>query len=132
MYASKYAHAHNLTHITAQLITQPPESATVALNTNATFSCSGNGEVLWEIINTQIIAPDQVQQFSGMKVFVPLPKPSFSELIVTATVDNNGTQMIKCLVDPGLAVGNLEESDTVQLLVFGKYVLRIVMTIMSL
>ena len=88
-----YEHAHNLTHTTAQLITQPPESATVALNTNATFSCSRNGEVLWEISNIQIIAPVQVQQFADVKVFVPLPKPSFSELIVTATVNN---EALKC------------------------------------
>ena len=133
-----HAHTHTRTHTNthmytctlhtiAQLITQPPESTTTALSTNATFSCHGNGSVFWEINRTQVLTESQVREFAqGTQEYVPLPTSSFSLLIMTATVDNNFTQIeVICLVDPGLGVGELQESNSVHLLVYGEYSMRI-------
>ena len=97
------------------MITQPPESTTAALGTNATFSCRGNGEIIWEIDGTQVLTEQHVQLFSCEKVYVPLPTPSVSELIMTASEMNNFTRTIRCLVDPGIRVGLVEKSDPVYL-----------------
>ena len=72
------------------MISQPPVSTTAALGTNATFSCRGAGSVLWQINGTQVQAQaaSQVPKFENAQVqvfFFPLPRPSSSELIVTAT-----------------------------------------------
>ena len=111
-------HAHIL--LTAQLITQPPESTSAALGTNATFSCRGNGEIIWEIDGTQVLTEQHVQLFSREKVYVPLPTPSVSELIMTATEMNNFTRTIQCLVDPGIGIEpqSIEKSDPVYLFVY--------------
>ena len=101
------------------MITQPPVSTTAALGTNATFSCCGTGMVLWQINGTQVRDASQVPVFENVQVFVPLPRPSSSELIVTATGANNATLMIICLVDPGIGMGNLGMSEPVHLLVYG-------------
>ena len=103
----------------AQLITKPPDNITAALGTNATFSCRGNGDVFWEINGTQVHTEQQVQLFAQEKVYVPPPTPSVSQLIMTATEMNNFTRAIQCLVDPGVGVGPLEESDPVYLYVYG-------------
>ena len=102
------------------MITHSPKNATAALSTNATFSCRGNGEILWEIDGTQVLTEDLVQLFAELGVYVPLPTPNVSELIMTATEMNNFTRTIQCLVDPGIGVGQLEESDLVRLLVYGE------------
>ena len=52
-------------------------------------------------------------------MYVPLPRPSSSELIVTATEVTNATLVIICEVDPGIAIGDLIRSDAVHLLVYG-------------
>ena len=103
------------------MITQPPESTTVALGTNTTFSCRGIGRVLWQINGTQVQDASQVPVFANAQVFVPLPRDNFSELIVTATRDTNATLMIMCHVDPFEGVGDPDRSDIVQLLVYGEY-----------
>ena len=106
------------------MITQPPESTTAALGTNATFSCRGNGEILWEIDGTQVMTEQRVQLFSREKVYVPLPTPSVSELIMTATEMNNFIRTIQCVVDEGIGVGEIEDSDPVSyLFVYGKLTL---------
>ena len=102
------------------MITKPPESNTAALGTNATFTCRGNGEVFWEISGSQVQTEQQVQLFALEKVYVPLPTPSVSQLIMTATEMNNFTRTIQCVVDPGFGVGPYEESDPVHLLVYGE------------
>ena len=102
------------------MITQPPVSTTAALGTNATFSCRGTGSVLWQINGTQVRDASQVPNFESILVYVPLPRPSSSELIVTATEATNASLMIICVVDPGIGMGDLIKSDAVQLLVYGK------------
>ena len=102
------------------MITLSPESTTAALGTNATFSCRGTGSVLWRINGSQIRDPGQLPVFAGFKVFVPLPRQSFSEVIVTSTKATNATLEIICLVDPGVGMGDIVASDPVQLLVYGK------------
>ena len=102
------------------MITQPPQSTIAALGTNATFFCRGDGSVLWQINGSQVRDPGQLPVFAGFKVFVPLPRQSFSELIVTATEVTNATLEIICVVDPGIGMGDIDSSDPVQLLVYGK------------
>ena len=113
----KYLHTCTI----AQLITQPPKNTTAAQGTNATFSCRGNGDVFWEISGTQVPTEQLVQLFALEKVYVPLPTPSVSQLIMTATEMNNFTRTIQCLMGPGVGVGPLEESDPVHLLVYCEY-----------
>ena len=103
------------------MITQPPENVTAALGTNATFSCRGNGDIIWEIDGTQVKIALFVELFTKEKVYVPLPTPSVSELIMTATEMNNFTRSVMCQVDPGIGVGEVEESEPVCLTVFGEY-----------
>jgi hypothetical protein len=97
-------------------------STTVALDTNATFSCRGTGRVLWQINGTLVLDASQVPVFERLiQVFVPLPRDSSSELIVTATRVTNATLVIVCVVDPGIGMGDIGTSEAVQLLVYGKY-----------
>ena len=114
-------HSHPTPTHTGQLITQPPESTTAALGTNATFSCRGNGDITWEIDDTQVITEGLVESFADVGVYVPLPTPSVSELIMTATEINNFTRSIICQVDPGIGVGEVEASAPVHLTVFCEY-----------
>ena len=102
------------------MITQPPSNITAALGTNVTFSCGGKGEILWEIDGTQVLTEQQVQLFSQEKVYVPLPTPSVSELIMAATEMNNYTRTIQCLVEPGNLKDSLERSNAVHLLMYGE------------
>ena len=60
--------------------------------------------------------------FAANGVYAPLPTPNFSELIIMATVEYNVTDGIVCQVDPGIGVGQVEESDPVRLLVYGECV----------
>ena len=99
-------------------------NTTTALGTNATFSCRGNGQVIWDISNTRVRTVDTVQSFAEVEVFVPLPTPNFSELIVKGTVENNFTRPIRCVVEPGNVLEANEESDAVYLLVYGEYIFQ--------
>ena len=101
------------------MISQPPLSTTAALGTNATFSCRGTGSVLWQINGTQVQDASQVPAIASVLVFVPLPRPNSSELIVTATEITNASLMIICVVDSGIEMGDLLRSDPVHLLVYG-------------
>ena len=102
---------------------QPPvavNTTAAALGTNVTFSCHGNGSVLWEINRTQVRNPDQLSDFKVEKMYPLLPRLDYSELIITATHSNNNTP-IQCVVERGAAgSGNTNESDKVILLVFGE------------
>ena len=102
------------------MLTQPPSNVTAALGTNVTFSCRGNGTIRWEIAGTQVITEFLVQLFADEKVYVPLPTPNVSELIMTATEMNNVTRTIRCSVVPlDNVVGNVD-SEPVRLLVYGE------------
>ena len=99
------------------MITQPPVSTTAALGTNATFSCRGTGSVLWQINGIQVRVASQLPSFETILVYAPLPSDGYSELIVPAT---NTSLVIICVVDPGIGMGDVVKSDTVQLFVYGK------------
>ena len=123
MYSHTRIQAHTYTHsymwYTGQMITQPPVSTTAALGTNVTFSCHGIGRVLWLINGTQVRDASQPPVFVNAQVFIPLPRDSSSELIITATRVTNATLVIICLVDPVSGVSESARSDPVQLLVYG-------------
>ena len=115
-----YTHSHTHVHMCAgQWLTQPPESTTAALGTNTTFSCCGTGSVLWRINGIQVRDANQLSNFANAQVFVPLPRDSSSELIVTATRVTNATLEIICVVEPGFGMETPVSSNPVQLLVYG-------------
>ena len=103
------------------MITQPPVSTTAALGTNATFSCHGDGKVSWKINNTQANTPELVPQFAQENIYVPLPLQGSSELIITATADNNFTRLIQCNVALDSIPAQAVDSEIVHLLVYGEY-----------
>lgn len=101
------------------MITQPPVSVTAALGTNATFTCHGNGLVVWRISGTEAVTSELVSLFAQEQVYVPLPTQGSSELIMTATNSNNFTREIRCVV----ALSSIDppvESEIVHLLVYGE------------
>ena len=102
------------------MISQPPSNVTAALDTNATFSCRGNGDIIWEIDGTQVITEGLVQSFTDVGVYAPLPTPNVSELIMTATEMNNVNRTIRCVVPSDIIVGESERSEPVHLLVYGE------------
>ena len=106
-------------HTSGQMITQPPVSITAALGTNATFTCHGNAQVFWNISGTQITLPDQLPIFARASIYTSVPTSRFSELIVTATAENNFTRTIQCLVALG-AIDAPVESEIVRLFVYGE------------
>ena len=115
----------DVTHThTAQLITDPPRNTTTALGTNATFTCRGNGEIMWEISNTQIQELSQLDNFAAVGIYPSLPTQGFSELIMTGTTGddaNNVTRAIQCIIiDPNNPL-TTEDSGVVRLLVYGEY-----------
>lgn len=105
---------------TGQMITKPPVLTTAALGTNATFTCCGDGKVSWKINNTQANANDLVPLFAQQHIYVHLPIQGSSELIITATVDNNYTLSIQCNVAADSIRTEAVESDIVYLLVYGE------------
>ena len=107
------------------MLTQPPVSTTAALGTNATFSCRGIGRVLWQINGAQVRDASQPLVFANAQVFVPLPRDSSSELIVTATRETNATLVIICVMDSVIGMGNFVRSNPVQLLVYGMSIIII-------
>ena len=113
------AHKHTLhSTCTGQLITLSPANTTVALGTNATFTCRGDNTITWEIGNTQIRDPNQTEIYRTQhKIYAPLPKPNFSELIITARNVTNYTIAIICVVGDGL----VNKSEEVKLLAYGKF-----------
>ena len=110
-------HKHTL-QSTGQLITLPPVNTTVALGTNATFNCRGDNIITWEIANVQIRDPAQVDDYrTHHKIYAPLPKPNFSEVIITARNVTNYTIPIACVVGDGVVI----KSEEVKLLAYGKF-----------
>lgn len=110
------AHKHTL-HSTGQLITLSPVNTTVALGTNATFTCRGDNIITWEIANQQIRHTAQVDDFrTHHKIYAPLPKLNFSEVIITATNVTNYTTIV-CVVGDGVVI----KSEEVKLLAYGKF-----------
>ena len=116
MIYSPYIHA-----CTAQF-TQTPRSTTVALGRNATFYCRGNGDLVWEISGTQIRDPIQVVLFAQRKIYAPIHQPNSTQVIITATQDNNYTSVV-CLLGPHLGTVD-ERSMDVRLLLYGKAIIH--------
>ena len=80
-------------------------------------------EIFWEVSGTQIATSDLVMRFtSQVQVYAPLPTDQgFSELLLLATIENNASLPIRCNVAVGGTVnGNIEESSTVVLTVYGE------------
>ena len=108
-------------HFNPHTETQPPVNTTAALGMNATFSCRGDGKVSWKINNTQGNSADLVPLFAQQHIYIPLPSLGSSELIVTATSDNNFTRAIQCNVASENNNIAAVDSEIVHLLVYGEY-----------
>ena len=108
-------------YISAQTITEHPVNVTVPLSRNATFHCRGTSNITWVIATTQIRHTYQVFSYATQhKMYIPLPKANFSELIITATMNNNRTE-IYCIVGPSNVIsGEGRKSETAYLLSYGK------------
>ena len=105
----------------AQMIAESPVTATVALGMNATFSCRGDNNITWEVKELQIRDRTQVDIHRAHKIYVPLPKPNFSELIITATNVTNYTSVV-CIVGPSNSIGGRAmKSNEARLLVYGEF-----------
>ena len=74
---------------------------------------------MWEVSNTQIQSPFQVNGFAAVGIYAPLPTSNYSELFVTGTLENNVSRPILCIVNPNNRLIT-EESEVVQLLVYGE------------
>ena len=61
-----------------------------------------------------------MQLFAEEGVYAPLPTPSVSELLMTATEMNNVNRTIRCVVPSDNIVGESERSEPVRLLVYGE------------
>ena len=104
------------------MITLSPVNTTVALGTNATFSCQAENNILWEVANTQIRDRSEADRYRDQyKIYVPLPMHNFSEVIITATNVTNSTSII-CVVEPSNGVGNpVTKSEEVKILAYGEF-----------
>lgn len=100
-------------------IIEPPQPAVAPLGTNATFRCAAVGNVFWSIQNLQVVRMVQASIFALNFIFVPLPTPSQSEVIITATPINNGT-MVECIVEEQSGGAILNRSRIVTLQVIGE------------
>lgn len=77
---------------------------------------------MWEVSNTQITEPAQLDDFAAVGIYPSLPTQDFSQLIMTGSIGNNVTREIKCLVsDSNSPLMPPEESEAVHLLVYGEY-----------
>ena len=74
----------------AVTITQPLVDIMAPLGSNATFECRGNGDITWRVRGTLITAPGPIRDiFINAMVFVPIGDVGVSQLVVTATEDND-------------------------------------------
>lgn len=64
--------------------------------------------------------PSQVDSFAGSNIFVPLSTPSHSEVIITATVANNGSY-VRCFVEEFGKLAVLNCSGNATLKVYGEF-----------
>ena len=71
-------------------ITQPLVDMMAPLGSNATFECRGDGDITWRVRGTQITAPGPIRDsFTNAMIFVPIGDDNVSQLVVTATEDND-------------------------------------------
>ena len=75
----------------------------------------------------QVSSKTQVDLFVRSGIFVPLSTPGHSEVVVTASLANNGTSY-KCFVEEAGSIAVLNRSERVQLLVYGMSVVYVAVT----
>lgn len=101
-------------------IIEAPEVTVAPLHSNATFTCTVTGNVFWTVNNFQVSTQLSVTGLAMSGIFVPLSTPGHSEVVVTASLTNNGTNFT-CSVEEELgSIAVLNRSEPVQLLVYGK------------
>lgn len=91
-------------------IVSPPEPATVTVGSNATFSCTAVGEVVWRVNDRIVDSPILVNAFASIGILVPFPIQNHSVLTVITSSDTiavtNGTT-IQCMVIVRMFPGGL-------------------------
>lgn len=88
------------------------------LHSNTTFTCTVTGNVFWAVNRNQISIQSQVNGLAVFCIFVPLSTPGHSEVVVTASLANNGTNFT-CFVEEEGNIDILNRSGPAQLLVYG-------------
>ena len=88
------------------------------LHSNATFTCTVTGNIFWDVNGIQVSSQALVDRFMRSGIFVPLSTPGHSEVVVTASLANNGTSYT-CFVEEAGSIDVLNRSEQVQLLVYG-------------
>lgn len=105
------------------MILQPPVSAVVPVGARATFTCVAVGNVFWSFNDVQIATQTLVDLVATQfNVSVPLSTPNRSEVIVDASIANNGSTF-QCLVEDPEIIPVLNRSAIVQLQVLGECII---------
>ena len=89
-----------------------------------TFTCRGNGLIVWIIGGLQIRSPSRVASLAeDQGVFVELGKHNFSQVVMTASVNLNMSnfRFITCRVEIGDVIGgDAVNSEEVSLFVYSE------------
>ena len=117
----------------AAQILDPPESQSVPVDTNATFTCrTVHGRPLWELngldLDAAVLTSEAIQNLATRGIYFTRPEminettmEQYSTLTVTGSRESNGTIVIRCKVVVDVFQSDLgAESDRVMLSVFGK------------
>ena len=105
------------------VITEAPQNTRAPIGTNVTFTCRGNGLIIWIIGGLQVRSPSRVASLAEEGVFVELGRHNFSEVMMTATVNLNMSnfRFITCRVEVGDVIsGDAVNSEEVSLFVYGE------------
>ena len=94
-----------------------------------TFTCRGNGEIVWIVGGIQIRSPLRVAAVAEEGIFVEVGRRNFSQLVMTASVNLNTSvlRFIVCRVETGdiITESDSVDSEEVSLFVFGELIIQI-------
>ena len=92
-----------------------------ALGTSATFTCRGNGEIVWIFGSIQVRGPIVAAFLAEAGIQAEVGQSMSSTSVISATESNNGTE-IRCRIETGNITDGItfQESEPAFLLVSGK------------
>ena len=106
------------------VITEAPQNITAPIGTNVTFTCRGNGEIIWIVGEVQARSQSRVTSLAEEGVFVELGRFNFSQVVMFATVNLNMSnfRFVSCRVETGDIISGSDSVDSqeVSLLAYGE------------
>ena len=106
------------------VITEAPQNTRARVGRNVTFTCRGNGEIIWIFGGIEARSPGRVASLAREGIFVQLGLRNFSQVVITASLDLNMSDLrfISCQVKTGDLLGGFDtiNSEEVSLSVYGK------------